>query len=162
MSTEVTATTVQTPRSAWPMFVAGLLMLGLFWGVNQFMRSSPAPSGSLEEEARAEVRRKNLAELRAANEELLTTYAWVDKAKGVVRIPIARAMELEVAALNEKKPAPAYPIATPASAAAPAPAATTTPQAGPGPTVPAATVAPGPTVPAATTAPGPTVPATAN
>ncbi len=135
MSTEITATTVPAPRSAWPMFAAGLVMLGLFWGINLLLRSSGAPSGSLEEEMRAEVRLKNLAELRAANEEQLTTYGWVDKAKGVVRIPIERAMALELDALNARKPAAAYPIATPAAA-------------GPGPAVPA-TAAPGAAAPAA-------------
>jgi len=36
------------------------------------------------------------------------------KNKGVARIPIDRAMELTVAELAQKKPAPAGPIATPA------------------------------------------------
>lgn len=37
---------------------------------------------------------KDLDELRKAEHELLTTYAWKDKNAGIVRIPIARAMEL--------------------------------------------------------------------
>lgn len=37
---------------------------------------------------------KDLDELRKAEHELLTTYAWKDQNAGVVRIPIARAMEL--------------------------------------------------------------------
>ena len=37
---------------------------------------------------------KDLEELRKAETELLTTYGWVDKSAGTVRIPVARAMEL--------------------------------------------------------------------
>lgn len=37
---------------------------------------------------------KDLQELRAAEDKLLTTYGWVDKNAGTVRIPIARAMDL--------------------------------------------------------------------
>ncbi len=48
-----------------------------------------------------------------------TTYGWVDKNKGVVRIPITEAMKLTVAELADKKPAAANPIATPEPAAAP-------------------------------------------
>jgi len=38
--------------------------------------------------------REDLAELRAKEDELLTTYGWVDKNAGVVRIPIDEAMKL--------------------------------------------------------------------
>lgn len=37
---------------------------------------------------------KELRELRAAEEALLTSYGWVDKEAGMVRIPITRAMEI--------------------------------------------------------------------
>jgi hypothetical protein len=37
---------------------------------------------------------KDLEALRKAENELLTTYAWVDKSAGTVRIPIARAIEI--------------------------------------------------------------------
>jgi hypothetical protein len=36
------------------------------------------------------------SKLRAEEEEILTTYGWVDKNRGVVRLPIDRAMELLV------------------------------------------------------------------
>ena len=38
--------------------------------------------------------RQDLADLRAAEDETLTTYGWVDKNAGVVRIPIEQAMKL--------------------------------------------------------------------
>ena len=40
--------------------------------------------------------RDDLRDLRAHEDEILTTYGWVDKNAGVVRIPIAKAMEMTV------------------------------------------------------------------
>jgi len=37
-----------------------------------------------------------LKELHSSEDRILTTYGWVDRNKGVVRIPIDRAMELEL------------------------------------------------------------------
>jgi len=37
---------------------------------------------------------RDMRELRAAEQELLTTYGWVDPSAGVARIPIARAMDI--------------------------------------------------------------------
>lgn len=60
---------------------------------------APLPEGSLTPEARAE----RLAELRAKEKSLTTTYGWVDKDKGVVRLPVDRAVELTIQELNAKK-----------------------------------------------------------
>lgn len=87
---------------------------------------------SLDEDAeRAILRTKNLKELREANDKRLNNYGWVDQAKGIVFIPIARAMELEMVSLNDPKwkPHATYPIAPidlvskPAGMPVPAPAA---------------------------------------
>jgi hypothetical protein len=67
---------------------------------------------------RAKAREEKLKTLQEEDAKALTTYGWIDKNKGVARIPIERALELTLAELGEKKPAPAYPIATPAPAAA--------------------------------------------
>ena len=40
--------------------------------------------------------REDLRELRAREDEILTSYGWLDKNAGVVRIPIDRAMELQL------------------------------------------------------------------
>ncbi len=45
---------------------------------------------------RAEERAKALAEITAQNQEALTTYGWADQAKGLVRLPVSRAMEIAV------------------------------------------------------------------
>jgi len=47
-------------------------------------------------QARVQERLKALAELEAANAEVLNNYAWVDQARGLVRLPIKRAMELTI------------------------------------------------------------------
>jgi hypothetical protein len=57
--------------------------------------------------------RLDLAKLRREETEWLNTYGWVDRAQGVVRIPIERAMELTAARgiphWNEKTPSPPIP-----------------------------------------------------
>lgn len=68
--------------------------LGALW-IN---RSGSATE--LEDAARSAERAKNLTELQATDTVALTTYGWGDKAKGVVHIPIARAMELVLPALK--------------------------------------------------------------
>lgn len=40
--------------------------------------------------------RADMAQMRAAEDKLLNSYGWIDKEKGVVRIPIERAMETYV------------------------------------------------------------------
>ncbi len=47
---------------------------------------------------------KQVAELRAADRELLSTYGWVDRKQGVTRVPIERAMELIVAESGTASP----------------------------------------------------------
>ena len=78
----------------------------------------------------------DMADMRAAEDLVLKNYAWVDKERGVVRIPIDRAKELMAARLaTQSSPAPASnvvpPSGPPASSPAeqapsPAPVSTTT------------------------------------
>ena len=49
------------------------------------------------DQARIAERRKDLAELNAQAKDVLENYAWIDQTKGLVRLPLARAMELTVA-----------------------------------------------------------------
>ena len=112
------------PFSTW----LGVVLLFILFGVIVLAVIGPSPRGSDYEQARGKKRIERLNALREENEKELTTYAWVDKNKGVARIPINRAMELEVAELAQKKPAPAGPIATPATQASPAGASPAAPQ----------------------------------
>jgi hypothetical protein len=64
---------------------------------------------------------KNLADLAVENQKTLASYHWVDKEKGIVGVPIDRAMELEIADLSAKHPHAAGPITLPAPSPTPAP-----------------------------------------
>jgi hypothetical protein len=106
----------RAPFSTW----LGVVFLFVLFGLIVLAVIGPSPRTSDYEESRAKKRMEKLKALREETQKDLTTYAWVDKGKGVARIPIDRAMELTVAELAQKKPAPAGPIATPAAQAAPA------------------------------------------
>ena len=122
----------RTPLSAW----FGIVLLFALFGVIVLAIIGPAPRGSDYEEARAKKRVENLKTVREEADKALTTYGWIDKNKGVARVPIERAMELTVAELAKQKPAPAGPIATPegqATASAPATATSPAPATSPKP-----------------------------
>ena len=60
-------------------------------------------SGSVtetEDADRAAIRTKNLAELQSSDTTALTTYGWNDKAKGIIHLPITKAMELVLPSLQ--------------------------------------------------------------
>lgn len=114
----------RAPLSTW----LGIVLLFALFGVVVLAIIGPSPRGSDYEETRAKKRVENLKTLREEADKALTTYGWIDKNKGVARIPIERAMELTVAELAKQKPAPAGPIATPeAQATASVPASATSP-----------------------------------
>jgi len=57
--------------------------------------ASPLATRTVPPEPRLQVEApKDLASLQAAEQEVLTTYAWVSKEAGVARIPIDRAMQI--------------------------------------------------------------------
>lgn len=97
----------------WPFFILGMAMLLLFFFITKLMVGSSRGITDPEESVRAEARVKNLADLRAEDEKKLTTYAWVDREKGLVQIPISQAMDAVIPVLNQSRPRPAYPVATP-------------------------------------------------
>ena len=67
---------------------ACLIVAALVWAMQRY--SQPPPLG----EDRIALRKKALADLRAAEASELESYGWVDQAKGVVRLPVAEAMKL--------------------------------------------------------------------
>lgn len=115
----------RAPLSAW----FGIVLLFVLFGVIVLAIVGPSPRGTDYEETRAKKRAENLKTLREEADKALTTYGWVDKTKGVARIPIARAMDLTVAELAKQKPAPAGPIATPEAQATAGAAASPSPSA---------------------------------
>ena len=126
------------PFSTW----VGVVLLFVLFGAIAVAVIGPAPRGDTYEKMRAETRVKKLKDARDEEAKALTGYTWVDKNKGTVRLPIDRAMELTVADLANKKPAPAYAITAPeasaapggATAASPAPSASPQPSGTPKPT----------------------------
>ena len=106
----------RAPFSTW----FGIVCLFVLFGLIVLAVIGPSTRTSDYEEMRAKKRMEKLKALHEENQKELTTYAWVDKNKGVARIPIDRAMELTVADLAQKKPAPAGPIAMPPAQTAPA------------------------------------------
>jgi len=65
-----------------------MLMSGAIWLMYHYTQPGPV------EAARWTERTKNLSELNAKNKEALESFGWVSQDRGVVRLPIARAMEL--------------------------------------------------------------------
>ena len=114
----------RTPFSTW----LGIVCLFALFGLIVLAVIGPSPRTSDYEEARAKKRMEKLKALHEETQKELTTYAWVDKNKGVARIPIDRAMAVTVTDLAQKKPAPAGPIATPPAQTAPAGASPAAPQ----------------------------------
>jgi len=70
--------------------------------------ASPLATRTLPPEPRLQVEApKELKSLQKAEQEVLTTYAWVSKEAGIARIPIERAMQLVLErGLPVSKPAP--------------------------------------------------------
>src|SRR2546429_9831848 len=90
----------RAPLSTW----LGVVLLFALFGVIVLAIIGPMPRGSDYEETRAKKRMENLKTAAGDAEKALNTYAWADKNKGVVRIPITRALGLTVADLAQKKP----------------------------------------------------------
>jgi len=118
----------QKNRLSISMVITSVVMILLFVGLVAMLAIQRGHVQTYDE-ARKEQRLKNLAELNAENEKILTQYHWVDKAKGVVGIPIDRAMNLVLTELQSIQPHAAGPIATPPPAASPSPGASPTPAA---------------------------------
>jgi hypothetical protein len=95
--------------SAWMWAV----VLFVFFGVIVAIAFGAMQRGSTFEQDRAKARAEKLKTAGEEATKTLTSYGWVDKGKGVAHIPIDRAMELALADLQSRQPAPAGPIATP-------------------------------------------------
>jgi hypothetical protein len=104
------------------MIITGVVMILLFLGLVALLVLQREHVQTYDE-VRKEHRLKNLAELNGENERILTQYHWVDKAKGVVGIPINRAMSLVLAELQSVRPHAAGPISNPSPAGSPSPGA---------------------------------------
>lgn len=127
--------TFEQPRSVFSTWF-GIVLLFAFFALLVWAVMGALPRGDQYEQKRATAR---LEKLKTSSEEwngAMNGYAWADKAKGTVRMPIERAMELSVAELAQKKPAPGAPIA-PADLAQPGPQTSAPVAPSPAPVAPA-------------------------
>jgi hypothetical protein len=116
-------TTLSLDRTAGSLRAwLGIVLLFIFFGLFVWVLTFISPRGDTYETKRAQNRQEKLKTAQEEASRDLHSYAWVDKNKGVARIPIDRAMQLTLTELAQKKPAPANPIQ------APSPAATASPQ----------------------------------
>ena len=92
------------PRSGpWLLIaaVAGVFIIFAIILSVAYLPQAPAP---LAEGARTPEQRKTiLLEHRAKEAKAATSYGWIDQSKGVVQLPIDRAVELTIQDLNAKK-----------------------------------------------------------
>jgi hypothetical protein len=97
------------------IFGTFLIMAALVWWTYRYTRPPPLGADRIQE------RYKYLSEQREADAKALNEYAWQDKDKEIVRLPIQRA--LEIAAQESRDPAAARSnlVARVEKAAAPAP-----------------------------------------
>ena len=85
---EPTNTRSRVAAYAVAVTVIFFLMAGAIWPMYHYTQPGPV------EETRWAERAKNLAELTAKNKEGLESFGWVSQDRSVVRLSIARAMEL--------------------------------------------------------------------
>ncbi len=72
------------------------LLLGVVWFV--YVKDQPASLG--DGVHTVEQRVANLDKLHVRENKMATEYGWVDKDKGIVRLPISRAVELTIEVLK--------------------------------------------------------------
>src|SRR6516164_10049187 len=88
----------RAPFSAW----LGVVLLFALFGVIVLVIVGPSPRKDDYEIKRAKAREEKLKTLREEDVKALTTYGWIDKNKGIARIPIEHAMELALTELAQK------------------------------------------------------------
>jgi hypothetical protein len=125
MAAPVASPRLETQRVTFGAWF-GVVLLFTFFGLLVAVLIGASPRGNDYEAKRAKAREEKLKTARDDATRELNSYAWVDKSKGLARIPIDYAMQLTLAELAQKKPEPANPIESPSPAAAPQSAATQT------------------------------------
>ena len=91
------------------LMIVGAMILFLVWLLLGYLSRREAGSGARQFPLAAEQQtrlppeprlqtnpRQDLIDLRAREDAILNTYGWVDKTRGIVRIPIREAMRLTV------------------------------------------------------------------
>jgi hypothetical protein len=97
------------------LIVMTVLAMALLFGLFRYFQSQSGGQAKTEDPSKAfpqpQLQRTpipDLKEVRAAEDQVLNNYGWMDQGKGVVRIPVRRAMDLLVErGLPARKEAPA-------------------------------------------------------
>ena len=84
--------------------MVGVLIYGIYWYLADHPLSTAPPNPMAETQRQQfppppriqEHPTIELRDFRAQEEQILSTYGWTDKNAGIVRIPIDRAMEIEL------------------------------------------------------------------
>ncbi|MEW6160004.1 MAG: hypothetical protein AB1813_21450 [Verrucomicrobiota bacterium] len=74
-----------------------LIMAAMVWLMRRYTQPAPLAADRVAE------RKKASAEVATASKAALETYGWIDPSKGIVRLPVDRAMELTIK--NAQNPA---------------------------------------------------------
>jgi hypothetical protein len=109
----------KTKLIAWSVGILGTFLIAAGLVCVMYHYTHPAPLGA----ERVEERYKNLHEVRATEADVLNNYAWADQGKGIVRLPIQRAMELTLQEWKNPAAARSNLIARVEKATAPVPRA---------------------------------------
>jgi hypothetical protein len=100
--------TQSTPSTAaWPLVAAIVGVFAIFLIIMQLAHTPVTPLSqavNMPEDAQwrltSEGRKAKLAELRGNAASSATSYGWINKDAGVVRLPVDRAIELTLAEIN--------------------------------------------------------------
>lgn len=109
MATNDSKISFDQPRSTFGTWL-GIVLLFVIFGVFVWVVMGAMPRGDDYEQKRSQARLEKLKTAREEYAKATQGYAWVDKQKGVARIPVERAMEVAMADLAQRKPMPANPI----------------------------------------------------
>ena len=114
VSAPATAVELNAPRRRSPggwAFVWGTVLLLLAGLGTYLILGSAAADFQTVDQKRALERAKILADRLSDDQKILhDNPSWINKDKGLVRVPIERAMTMTIAELSQVQPHPAYPI----------------------------------------------------
>lgn len=89
-------------KPSWVTFAAVLGAAAVFFLVLSVTYIAKKPDSIPQGTKTPEQRRAALSELRAKEKSVTTSYAWIDQGKGVVQLPLDRAIELTIQELATK------------------------------------------------------------
>lgn len=94
----------------WPLVVAVIGVFAIFLVIMQLAQTPVIPLSAVmnvpEDEQwklTEEGRKARLSELQGKADSMATSYGWINKEAGIVRIPVDRAIELTLAEINSDR-----------------------------------------------------------